>query len=150
LENCRQVLSSTSSSSLSLFSLCQPCRPHRPFPEPQLPRAALPPRHVPLLHRARHFPASAGPLPTPPRRAATARAAMRAAELASSCFTRAVFLLALKLPQESLLTSFTRSTTPHYLSFLPPLDYSCRSSVATSARRRQPPLPPPTPDPVLQ
>jgi hypothetical protein len=142
-------LSSTSSSSLSLFSLCRPRRPRRPFPEPQLPRAALPCTTclsctAPAASRPLLAPSS--PLHVAPPPLEPPRAPM----LASSYFTCIVFLLALKLAQESLSTSFTRSTAPHYLSFLPPLDYSSQSSTAASARRRQPPLPSPTLDPVLQ
>jgi hypothetical protein len=129
-------LSSISSSSLSLFSLCRARRLHRPCARaPAGPRRSFA-RHVPLLHHARRFPASAGPLLTPARHAAVARAATRAAELASSYSTCAVLLLALKLAQESLSTSFTHSTALHYLSFLPPLKYSCWSSAAAPARRR--------------
>jgi hypothetical protein len=137
-------------SSSLCFSLRHPCHLRRPCA-----RAPAAPRHpssshVPSQHSARRSQPCAGPLPTPPRHAAVARAATRAAELASSCSTCAVLLLALKLAQVSLSTSFTHSTAPHYLSFLPPLEYSRRSSAAASARRRQPPLPPPTLDPVLQ
>jgi hypothetical protein len=142
-------LSSTSSSSLSLFSLCRPRRPRRPFPEPQLPRAALP--YATCLSCT--APAASGPLlaPSLPLHVASPPPEPPSTPpmLASSCFTHAVFLLALKLAQEFLSTSFTHSTAPHYLSFLPPLDYSRRSSAAALARHRQLPLPSSNLDPVL-
>jgi hypothetical protein len=103
-----------------------------------------------LLRLARRLPgpALASPRSSTSHRRRPSRHAVTG--LASSSFARAVHLLALKLAQESLSTSFTQSTAQHCFFSLPPLKYPRRSTAAASVRRRQPPTPPPTCDPVLQ
>jgi hypothetical protein len=151
-----QSLSSTSSPSSLCSSLC-PTPPPSPanFPSPAAPRRSSL-RHVPLLHRARCFPASAGPPLAPPRRTAAARACHAPRQLPAAVPACPCPLLDLKhvpeLPVNSLLPSRTHIST----AFLLPERYaslelrcsSCSMSSATSAAshpRSSAPIAPPQP-----
>jgi hypothetical protein len=118
------------------------------FPSPSCPAPLFSAPRA-LQRRAHRSPYPRWPSPRPStsrRRRPSCHARCR---LASSCFTRAVLLLVLKLAQKSHSTFFTHSTAQHCFSFLHLLDYPRRSSAAASARRCQPPSPPHTRKPVL-